>query len=43
MRILQLEAFISEKCGVEVPASQFNDEQYLVNNLDSRLFSNQQA
>jgi hypothetical protein len=36
MRIMQLESFISESCGYEVPASQFNDEQNVgtVNQLD---------
>ena len=43
MRIMQLENFISEKCGAEPPASQFNDEQNIgtVNQLDSRLISPQ--
>ena len=44
LRILQLEAFIQEKCGAEVPPSQFNDDQHIgtINQLDSRLFSPQQ-
>jgi hypothetical protein len=41
LRIMQLESFISEKCGADVPPSQFNDEHNIgtINQLDSRIFS----